>query len=231
MKKFAKKIKSVSISIKIIFSTSIIYSLSYKLALQNILEIFPFAFELGLIMFNLSIALTASCIFYFIVVHIREFNNKNKAYNIISNKIHRLLNNERKVTDALVEKFNRKEFEKDYSKDFFDKLFNDVKSEDVAPNLFIKTKNNNWIEYLFYYVSDSKDIIKEIYQFMPYVEIDLLIILDELENCKYFNFFALIEKIIFKFPNLSILSDFYYEYTKLTSKLEKYLIKLDKNYL
>lgn len=231
MRRFLKILKSVSPTISFVFIISAIYSILYQIVFLQIKEIFPYANEFGIIAFNLSLALIASTIFYFIVIHLNEYDNKRKAISIVSNKVQRLINIEKRITEEISKKSQAQLSREDYSKEIFEKLLSNITAEDIAPSLFFADKKEiNWLEFLFYFVNDTQIIIKEIYQFMPYSELDLLIILDEIENCKYVEFFKIFQKATFTYPNLSVIGGFYLSYTKLISKLIAYLINANKIY-
>ena len=231
MHKTIKILKSINIVITSVFVIAVVYSVCYQILFLHISELFPFANELGIIAFNLSLALIASAIFYFIVIHINEYAKKQKAISIVRKKVQRLINIESAVTKALADKSNEQLRKENYSKENFEKLLSKITSKDIAPRLFYSEREEiNWLDYLFYFVNDSQFIIKEIYQFMPYLELDLLVILDELESCKYFDFFKIFQRATFFDPNLSIFGSSYFMYTTLISRLEKYLLKVDKYY-
>ena len=188
----------------IVFTLSLLYSIFYEIWFLNVLGIFPFPYELGIIIFNLSLALIASFFFYFMVVYVPEYNNKKKAISIVKKKISRLIDIENIVTKAIIEKTNIDLEKENYSKENFERILMKIKSTDIAPNLFyLNRENNNWFNYFYYFTANSQIIIKEIYQFMPYLELNLLVVLDELEDSKYFNFFTpFITKAGFTYPNL-----------------------------
>lgn len=231
MRKIIQILKSINLVITLVFIISVTYSICYQIEFLSIPELFPNAYELGIIAFNLSLAIIASSIFYFIVIHINEYNNKQKAISIVRKKIQKLINIETTVTKACIEKTNYELQKENYSKENFKKLLREIKSTDVAPQLFFSGKEKNtWFEYLFYFVNDSQVIVKEIYQFMPYLELDLLVILNELEDSEYFSFFKLFKKRTFSYPNLSVIASYYHKYTILISRLEKYLVRVNKYY-
>lgn len=232
MKRRINIIRTVNPLILIVFTLSLMFSIFYQIWFLKITEIFPLAYEIGVIIFNISLALIASSIFYFIVIHINEYSNKKKAIGIVKKKLKRLIDIESTITKALIEKSKIDLKRENYSKDNFEKILIEIKSIDVAPSLFyLDQENNNWLHYLYYFVADSQILIKEIYQFMPYLELDLLVILDALEDSKYFNFFKpFITKAVFTYPNLSVLSSFYYQYTTLIFRLDDYFKKINKYY-
>ena len=226
MLRFIKILKSLKPAITLIFIISIGYSIIYQIILLRIPEQFKYANELGIITFNFALALVASSVFYFIVVHTDEFKNKHKANVVVRKKIQRLINIEKAVAQAIADK-SKEQIKKDlYSKEYFQKLFSTLSPKDIAPKLFFVDKANiNWLEYLFYFVGETQFGIKEIYQFMPYLDLDLLIILEELESCKYFEYFKNLQKAVFYEPNLYIFGNPYYIYTTIIVKLEKYFDK------
>jgi hypothetical protein len=231
MQKTIKILKSIKPSVTIVFIVSVGYALLYQLWFLRIPEIFPYANDFGIITFNLVLALAASSLFYFIVIHVDEYYNKQKAFRIVKRKVTRLINIENAVTKAVADKSNEELSKDNYSKDSFDKLFKAITSKDVAPKLFFVEKEEiNWLEYLFYFVNDTQLIIKEIYQFMPYLDLDLLLILDDLESCKYFEFFTIFQKATYTYPNLSIIANYYFTYTSLISRLEEYFLKVNRYY-
>lgn len=118
------------------------------------------------------------------------------------------------------------------TKDLFLEAFSKIKSKDISPFIFYShKKETNWLEYLAYYANYSRSVIKEIYQFMPYLEVDLLVILHDLEDSSYFKFFKPFEEVaVFTYPDLSVIASFYFKYISIIRDLETYLEKVNKKY-
>ncbi|MDR3669079.1 MAG: hypothetical protein P4L35_19795 [Ignavibacteriaceae bacterium] len=223
--------KSINPLIKTIFFISLIYSFVYQFYFLKIAELFYGASEFGIIMFNLSLAFIASFIFYFIAVHIPEYKNKEKATSIVRLKIVKLINAQIEPTVQIYRNADIKLEKENYSEEIFKQVLSKLKPQNISPPLYFLNKGDcNWLEYLYYYIKLSQIVIKEIYQFMPYLELDLLLTLDKIERCGYFEFFEVMKKATFTEPDLSVISSYYYEYIKLISELEEYLIKVIKNY-
>jgi len=110
----------------IVFTLSLLYSIFYEIWFLNVLGIFPFPYELGIIIFNLSLALIASFFFYFMVVYVPEYNNKKKAISIVKKKISRLIDIENIVTKAIIEKTNIDLEKENYSKENFERKLNQL---------------------------------------------------------------------------------------------------------
>jgi hypothetical protein len=228
-----KSIKHIKPVIKIVFVISLLYSLCYQFIFLNMPELFPYANGFGIITFNLSLSFIASIIFYFIAIHIREYENKKKANSIVKNKIVRLLDIERVVTTNMILESSYESKGNVDSKEDFVNVMSKIKMKDIPPpNVFlINTKNNNWEGFLFYFINNSQIIIKEIYQFMPYLELDLLVILDQLEGCQYFEYEKYSSKITFTDNlDLSWMAGAYHKYRKLIHNLSDYLKQANHNF-
>ncbi len=90
---FSIYIKTLPKSLFWIFIICIIFIFLYKLRLVDIKEIFNNASRVGNIFYDLSLAYSASFIFYFITIHIKEQRDKTKINTFVGNKIKQIIDN------------------------------------------------------------------------------------------------------------------------------------------
>src|SRR5690606_22867820 len=75
---------------RILFVVSLIFSVLYRIVFINIEEVFPFAFELGEITYYTSLAIFASCIFYYFNVYIKEKSDKKKIRQLVNMRLEQI---------------------------------------------------------------------------------------------------------------------------------------------
>lgn len=225
-----------------IFFISSIFIIMVKFSpLKNIhsshisfLSWFPFGFELGETVFNLSIGYLVSCIFYYIVVYLPEQKKRNLTMTIIGKRIDSILgymgitiyyyfhksgiteNNNNRL-QSQVEKLETIEsyYKMDFSYQYIEKS--------TGRTVRINTGEITEIMSLLDHSKRIQETINNLFKIPVIVNIeeDLIVILEEINNCQLFRTVSALEMFpVAKTPEFG--KDLF-KYYLLYKKLSKYI--------
>ena len=196
-------------------------------------EIFPKAYEIGNIFSNLSLAYISSYIFYLVVVKYQENKDKKNIYSTIYLRVKKLVDNGNSVV-TLLKNYNpskEKDLLQKITKEDFLKLCknSDPKEEwkrisfGLIPNndLFKTTYGQMMYDFSIRY---CKDEIDKIFIFMPFLETELLKLLNQVQESNHFKNFS-------SYSSYDDRGEDMFEYHLLMRKIEKYINKNYKKYL
>lgn len=225
-------IKSLNTIIIIISTLSFLFILTYKFILVNISEIFPGASILGEITFDISLAILSSFIFYFFVVHIKEYRDKKIVLRIVNNKILNLITARNYIFNQLKEASKVSSETDETTERYINSIFKAINPNDKSPLIFNEMLDqHNWLQFINYYLSQSLNIITDIYQFMPYLESDLLNILYKIEESKFISHLRTFNGYAdYTYPDLTPFSKSFYDYSNLIAELNIYTNKTNNIY-
>jgi len=128
---------------------------------------------------------------------------------------------------------------------YLSELNNDGISEELLSKILYKTNPTgaspvqssnlglqlNWLQYQFDMIEKTRQKIYYIFQYMPFLDSDLVQILSEIEDCYYFKEITLLANgQIPKNLNLLFTKGYYYEYIQLVRRLDKYYEKNLREY-
>ena len=92
---------------------------------------------------------------------------------------------------------------------------------EVNHNLHGRTYRG-WPEYMYHYSLDTKEYIRQIYQFAPYLDTELIVILGEIEESQYFSALSNMYSETQLEYELGYISPFFYDYLQKVGKLKEY---------
>ena len=161
---------------------SLIWVTLYKFIFLNINEFFPFSYELSEITYNVFNSIIASGIFYYFVVYLDRKRKEKIFNNIILNRLQSI-----RVGYFFIQKDvfpifglsiedDLPEFEK------FSEICKGLNLNEQAPIIpnAIHTPIN-WYQYFDYFFQSDQINIKNLYDHIDYLEIDLIKLLDEIK--------------------------------------------------
>lgn len=111
-----------------IFGLTLLYLFLYKLWLLKVPELFTYAYELGEIFYQLSMAYIASFIFYLLVTYWPQKKQKEHVYDYVNHKVVLILTNFMDIlqltssTEATIKHFNYETTEEEYLVEFPEQL-------------------------------------------------------------------------------------------------------------
>ena len=97
-------LKGINLSVKILFVLSLIFILLYKFVFLKVSELFYGGSIIGEIFYELALATVASSVFYFVVVHLKDYHDKKVVYKIVANKLIGLTNIRNRIQQELSNK-------------------------------------------------------------------------------------------------------------------------------
>lgn len=208
---------------------SIIIIISTNILLNDEPEIFSKGHEIGNILSNLSLAYFSSYIFYIIVVVYKEKKDRKNIYSVIYKTAKELVYQGNSVI-TIITKLNHFEKEnllKTISKEEFINLCEQTNSQDTPPSIkihgqlnypiFEKTHGSSMYDYS---ITNCKNEIEKVFLFMPFLDSELIKIMNEILESNHFKRFSSFNSFINQAEDL-------YDFHLLMRKLDNYI---DKNY-
>ena len=231
MKKYWANIRSVKGSVNALLIVAIILIVFIDFIADSWRPFLPKAHEIGQIITEFSIAYIVSYIFYFLVVHLKEIEDKRNIYEFCAPKTLRIFYNAKSITALLSDKTGIKIKGEYPTKDELDEIL-----RKINPNDNYQLTNQvgypkiNFIVYLNIRRKDTLRAIDQILSKITFLESEHVKLLTRVANCDLFGsleIYALAEKFSDDLP--SLLSSSIYNYFQDVINLKAYYdIHLDK---
>lgn len=192
LNKLYRLCKNLRTDLLLIFVASLAYILIFDFLLINIPSIFDNADKIGSLIFNIAISYLTAFIFYFLVVHIKEENDKNKIYPYILNKVSVIV----KSGSELFKRFS------DGSKITYSTKFPSTEIVmEMCKNLHIKDQApiitggqyGTWMHFIKSTRNYNLQTIESIKSKMIYLEPELIVLIANIEEN---NLFSLVDVVI-----------------------------------
>jgi hypothetical protein len=227
MRRLINILRSVNQSVIIVFLSSLLFIAIYKFLLLRIEEYFVGASVMGEIFYEIALAIVASSIFYFVVVHLKDYHDKKIVQKILYHKLIRISNIKNMLLRELFQKSGIAPNNIAVSEESLRAVLSSISPNDPSPPVFELMKTNpNWTTYLIYFSRQTLDVVRDAYQFMHYLDSPLLEILHKIENSNYVNHLRPFESIAeYTYPDLSPFTKSFLEYITLIDELSSYLAK------
>ncbi len=196
-------------------------------------ELFSGAAILGEIFYNLSLAILASAIFYFVVIHLKDFYDKRDVFKIVSNRLNGFINIRNRIQMEIVAKNNLPFDNKNISEDLIKEIFSKINPSDNSPVVIFPTKGKHtWLDFLILFSNKSLDLIKDTYQFMPYLDKALLNLLYKIESSNFIvNLKSFDSTPNYEYADLTPFAKSFYNYSKIIDELDSYIEEKTKLYM
>lgn len=171
---------------------SLFIVVSNNLLFSDVPEKFSKGSELGNIFSNLSLAYISSYIFYLIVVKTQENKNKKNIYSTIYNLSKELVNRGNYVVTilAVANKCSSRKLIKEITEKEYLELCKKTNPKDISPNSTLGPPNFIPLTYgeVIYNNSYShvNTLIEKIFIYMPFLESDLVRLLNNLKESHFF---------------------------------------------
>lgn len=217
-----------------VLNALLIFSLSWIFIYRFLLIHYPervrWGSELGTIVDNLSIALVASYIFYFIVVHLKDEYQKRKMYNHLSNGVRLIFAFSKKFIEDLAQEQNIDESYDELTDQQLTDICQNIDAQSSAPeSVYVPSQNtyrhSNWIEYSYQTKERIEDHIEFLFSYTDFMDVELVELLTEINNSMFLQVIG--QKVSSERrhgpeEDLSTYSSPLRKYILLISKLEKY---------
>lgn len=200
--------------------------------LIDIPEKFVGGYKLGQIIYNLCLSYVSAFIFYFLVVHIKEQEDKKNLYPYLSKKVYKVIKNALELISELAKASNTTIANKYPTTSELDSMCKNVNLNTNAPLLSGRRNYPIWIQYFNYLIKKSNNATDKIFKKMQFLDTELVNMLAEIEDSDFFfivDYMANKNEPI-KDSDLTFLQSSISEYFELIIQLEKYADNKLANY-
>jgi hypothetical protein len=227
-----KNLTSLRKDLLVLFIISLITIFIIDFWLINIPEIFKGGAILGKIFYKLSFSYVSAFIFYFLVVHLKNQNDKKNLYSYVAQLTIRIIEEAKGMLNKLSESSNIT-LESNYpSKSELNKICSKINPNNQAPLLLNRNgEYANWIQFFEYHKIRSNEASNKILSKLQFLDSELVTKLAKIEDCGHFYLVSNLVKILpIKCDNLIILETDLFSYFEMIKDLEYYFDKKLKAY-
>ena len=216
--------------LNILVLISIVVLIVKALILNEVKEVFVNAYEIGLIVEAVLASILASYIFYMVVVHLKEYQDRKHIYPLllkwadsIVGDCRSQLNEFGKASGIALDFDNVKPVD-------LNSAFQNINPMSPAPLLLaFPNTSANWIQYMQYHQNRTKNDIAKLASQMLFVESELVSKALEIDDCTYFKQLDAISNLQLRNTNISFVAKLFHDYCILCKEF-KVLIDTSKKY-
>jgi len=196
-------------------------------------ELFQNAGKLWDLVYQLSLAVLASYVFFYVNVHLPRQQDRGNIQNFLNDKTFRI------VRDAwtIVEELQRHARGDDHGDAYISlsglkTMCSRVSAHDEAPlflgnlrrhaNWIEYLRHANWIEYLVYFRNETKENAESIYSKITFLDSDYLKLIIDIDDCDYFSVLRAIGSAPMRNNDISFLANQMYDYLEKVWRLRDY---------
>ena len=165
-----------------------------ELIFNNIPEIFFGAHKLAELFSKLSVAYVSAFIFYFVVIHIKNENDKHNINEFVGHKVYSIVTSAHLILQPMIQKFDKDAKFKYLTNSELSELLSKINRLDKeAPLRFSEENENaNWIEWLAYLKESTQEDLKQIFVRYGHIDSSVIKMLSRIENSLYLTQFDLL---------------------------------------
>jgi len=204
--------KTIPLPLNLLVLSASIMLLLKIFIFNSIPEIFNGAHELGAIFEGILGSVIASYVFYLIVVHIKEINDKRIIYPHIIKWARLVVGDCKSQLDAFEKQSNIKLPFQSLTEDQINQAFKKINPKSNAPLVFSLNNYANWIQYFDYNKNRSKKFLAKIMSQLIFLEANLVSLITKIDDCSHF---SVVESLIhypFNNQDMSAFSNTFFEY-------------------
>jgi hypothetical protein len=195
LRELLKNFKTVRRELLILLALSIFTYFLIELYLIDIPEIFKGGYQVGQFMTRVCQSYVSAFIFYFIVVHIKNENDKRNINEYVGYKVHSILTSAHLFIQPLQQKVDKKASFKYMTKSELGQLLRSINRNAQEAPYIIGERTGTWMEWYEYLKESSLDSLKEIFVRLPYLDSELVKRLTRIENSLFFKQWELLYHI------------------------------------
>jgi len=217
-----KFILTASRFLNILALCSVVLLIVKILILNDIKELFGGAYELGVIVEAILASILASYIFYMVVVHIKEYNDRKYIYPLILKWANRILGdcinqlNEISKASGVSLDLNN------VTENAINSAFSKINPNSQAPLLLVFPNTHaNWIQFMLYHRKRTKNNSEKLISQMLFVESELVSKVVEVDDCSHFCQLENVAAAPINNTNISFMASLFYKYCILCNGLKK----------
>lgn len=216
---------SLNSYVKLLFIISLLFAFFYKIFLVHVPILFLYADIIGEIAFNLALSTVASVIFFFFIVHKKEYNDRNNINPIIVSISCQIVNScfsaFSQMSKASGQNISFISLQKDEISNFCRLLAPTGLSNTVDAKYF---QPITWMQFLneqtFKFDSNTQDL----FVLINYVPSSLMVLIYKIKSCRLFYFLTFNANLdLSRTPSFEFLSTEIFDYILLIKELDEYI--------
>ncbi|SMG49169.1 hypothetical protein SAMN05661096_03575 [Marivirga sericea] len=210
--------------VRILFAVSLIFSVVYRTILINIEEAFPFAFELGEITYYTALAVFASCIFYYFIVHLKEKSDKRKIKQLVNMRLEQIEMMKGIIFKDIISQSQVQDKKQEFPKSIEDlkEILKGMKLTARPPRYFAGSQLvevKDWYTYFEYNFHYDKHNIEILQKHITFLNSETVQMLHDLSSCMFIT-------AIHQYDREKGTNDYADKFENLAGPLYDYLTKL-----
>jgi hypothetical protein len=192
-------------------------------------ELFSGGARIGLLIHATSLAYIASYIFYLVVVHLKQLDDKRNIQPFIASKTKQVVVAIRSIILAIILHTANDPKEKYPSKTKLEDMCKQIDPNGLGPDAYRNpiTGVNTWMDYFRYWKKNAQDALGQLFLVRPYLESAHVRILLRIHQSGFFSFLDMFPQTANK--DLTFLADSLYDLSELARTLESYCDEQFKN--
>ncbi|WCK53825.1 hypothetical protein PP175_21285 [Aneurinibacillus sp. Ricciae_BoGa-3] len=183
-----------------------------------------FSAKVGNILFNISMSYIVSYIFYVIVTYLPDRKNKRYINTHVQKLLESVIRDFKQVTNYM-EQASKITIDLEHlSQNNIEDMLKNINPNSHAP---VITFNNNlivnlsWSNYLLSHIKNEKENINKVFLYMPFLDARLILNLNEIISCDFYQRGEQIFQIPISNTDLSTFKQEFFNYCKLMIQFEK----------
>jgi hypothetical protein len=223
--KIYKYIVSLRPALNVAFVIAILSILVMEAWLNNVPEIVSWGSEFGSVYYKICLSIISGYFFYFIVVHVKNVQDKENIGLFLSTKVRNILRFHELQIEDLKKAANNTNSETYLNKSEIEAIFSSINPQSQSPLIPVPSINKlNWMQYFDYYKSRTQIFIQKIFVNMPFLESKLVSLLANIDDCSHFMSIEFIENFHWQVGNthMSAWAPDFYDYCVLCKELDNY---------
>lgn len=228
-----KAIFKVRLSVNLFLAFSVFYIIIYESILIYEKELFPGAARLGVIWKQLCLAVIASYIFYFLVVHLVRLRDQDNIYKYVADKVHDIVSLAHATFTRLTSKTSLSKAQWPPKLKQIEGICSKIRLGDKSPLLIINAEQKfyaTWIQYLEQLVVENRNAIEKIFIHMIFLDSKLVKLLGGIDNCHFFKKIEYIKLGHAANISCTVIANDLYDYFRLIHNLEIFACKCLNQY-
>ncbi|EHH2561720.1 hypothetical protein J7X25_004602 [Vibrio parahaemolyticus] len=221
--KFVKKyILTVKLFINIAMLIALLSVILNDLIFFRLPELFDGASGLLTSYYNFCIGFVVSYIFYILVVHIKEVDDKSNMSEYILHKSKAVVGDHHSMVSSFKKAVGKENDDNFLSKAEFEDIFSKIDPQGPAPMVNFTGNKITWLSYLENYRIRSLSTIEKAFDKMQYMESKHVKLLTDIEECTHFMSIAALKGVPVRNDNLQAWASAFYDYSQLIKILSDY---------
>lgn len=186
------------------------------------------AHELGLIVEAILASVVASYIFYLLVVHVKEYSEREILRPYVEKHSRRLVGDCMSQVMEIAKASSMNLEVATISMSDISSAFSKISPNSDAPLIMsVQTmKHANWFQYFDHHKTRSTESIRKLLDQLPFLDANLVGIVTAIDDCMHFTQLKILTTSKVSNETLSVWSKSFYDYCMLCKRLDAHLVRL-----